>query len=214
MAQRRMFSMKIVDTDRFLDMPQSAQLLYFHLSMRADDEGFVPNPKKIMRAMGNNDDDLKILFAKNFLIGFETGIVVIRDWRIHNYIAKDRFTETHCKDERSQLVTDENGSYTKCIQITDNMKTQVRLGKERLGKDKESRFAPPSQQSVKEYLIEQNIKSFTATQFIDYYEARGWMIGKNKMKDWKAAVRTWKNRETKEAAKPSMYNKLTTDIEQ
>ena len=94
------------------------------------------------------------------------------------------------------------------------MKTQVRLGKERLGKDKESRFAPPSPQSVKEYLIEQNIKSFTSTQFIDYYEARGWMIGKNKMKDWKAAVRTWKNRETKEAAKPSMYNKLTTDIEQ
>jgi len=144
MAQRRMFSLQIVDTDAFLDMPQSSQLLYFHLSMRADDDGFVNNPKKILRMIGCNDDDLKVLLTKRFLISFENGVVVIKHWKIHNYIAKDRYTETKYLEEKSTLITKENGAYTECIQPVYTMSTQVRLGKVRLGKVRlESAHAKP-----------------------------------------------------------------------
>ena len=90
MAERRMFSKLIIDSDMFLDMPLSTQALYFHLSMRADDDGFVNNPKKIQRMIGCNDDDLKVLITKKFIIPFESGICVIKHWKIHNYIRNDR----------------------------------------------------------------------------------------------------------------------------
>jgi hypothetical protein len=137
MAQRRMFSLQIVDTDAFLDMSQTAQLLYFHLAMRADDDGFIGNPKKISRIIGSNDDDMKVLFAKRFLLSFDTGVIVIKHWKIHNYIQKDRYTETKYIEEKSQIVEKQNGSYTECIQTVSSLDTQVRLGKSkvRLGKD-------------------------------------------------------------------------------
>lgn len=116
MAQKRMFNRKITETDDFLDMPHTSQLLYFHLNMGADDEGFVDNAKMIMRMIGATDDSLKILIAKQFLIPFESGIVVIKDWKIHNYIASDRFTKTVYSDEKSALTVGENKEYTKCIQ--------------------------------------------------------------------------------------------------
>jgi len=132
MALRRMFSKTIVDSDAFLDMPQSTQLLYFHLSMRADDEGFVNQPKSIMRIVGSKDDDINLLILKKFIIPFESGVVVIKHWKIHNYIQSDRFIETKYKDEKSQLTLDENNSYslldTKCIQNVSTLDTQVRLG--------------------------------------------------------------------------------------
>ena len=111
MARKRMFDLEIVDTDLFLEMPQSTQNLYFHLGMRADDDGFVSNPKKIIRTIGANQDDLKILFSKQFIIPFESGIVVIRHWKLNNYLRKDRYTETIYKEEKKQLVEDENGVY-------------------------------------------------------------------------------------------------------
>lgn len=111
MARKRMFDLEVVDTDLFLEMPQSTQNLYFHLSMRADDDGFVSNPKKIIRTIGANDDDLKILFSKQFVIPFESGIVVIRHWKLNNYLRKDRYTETIYKEEKKQLTEDENGVY-------------------------------------------------------------------------------------------------------
>ena len=139
MAQRRMFSRKITESDQFLDMPMSAQSLYFHINMQADDDGFVGNVKTIKRMIGASDDDLKLLIAKQFLIPFETGIVVIRDWKIHNYIQKDRYTETFYQQEKAQLETVENKQYqkmdTECIQNVSSSDTQVRLGKDRLGKD-------------------------------------------------------------------------------
>lgn len=137
MAERRMFAKTIIGSDAFLDMPQSTQALYFHLSMRADDDGFVNSPKSIMRLVGCKDDDLRILCSKKFIIPFDSGIVVIKHWKIHNYIAKDRYTETKYKKERDSLSIDENGSYTNCIQIVDESETQGRLGKDRIGKDKE-----------------------------------------------------------------------------
>ena len=99
MAEKRMFSKKIIDSDAFLDMPLSTQALYFHLSMRADDEGFINNPKKVSRMIGCGEDDLKLLIAKNFIIPFESGVVVIKHWLIHNTIRKDRAKETLYKEE-------------------------------------------------------------------------------------------------------------------
>lgn len=116
MARRRMFSKAIIDSDAFLDMPVTTQLLYFHLSMRADDDGFINKPKSIMRSCGGSDDDMKILIAKKFIIPFESGIVVIKHWKIHNLIAKDRYTETNYKKEKATLMLDEKNAYTLCIQ--------------------------------------------------------------------------------------------------
>lgn len=112
MAERRMFAKTIIDSDAFLDMPTSARLLYYDLSMRADDDGFINSPKKIIRMTGASDDDLKVLIAKKFVIPFENGIVVIKHWKIHNYIAKDRYTETKYKEEKAMLQLDENNAYT------------------------------------------------------------------------------------------------------
>ncbi len=136
MAQRRMFSKKVTDTDTFLDMPLSTQALYFHLNMHADDDGFIDNTKTIQRMIGSSDDDRKLLVAKQFLLPFENGLVVIKDWRVHNYIQGDRYHKTQYINEKSQLVVEENNMYTKRVQDVSNMDTQVRLGKDRLGKDR------------------------------------------------------------------------------
>jgi hypothetical protein len=112
MAERRMFAKTIIDSDAFLDMPLSTQALYFHLSMRGDDEGFVNNPKKLARMLGSGDDELKVLIAKKFIILFDSGVIVIKHWKMHNYIRGDRIKETNYADERDMLLTNENGSYT------------------------------------------------------------------------------------------------------
>lgn len=112
MAERRMFTQKIVDSDAFLDMPLSAQALYFHLNMRADDDGFVNNPKKIQRMIGASDDDLKLLIAKRFLLCFDSGIIVIKHWRMHNLLRKDRYCPTQYQDEMALLELKDNKSYT------------------------------------------------------------------------------------------------------
>ena len=140
MAQRRMFSLQIVDSAAFLEMPISSQLLYFHLSMRADDDGFVGNPKKISRIVNANDDDFKVLLAKRFVLSFESGVIVIKHWKIHNYIQSDRYKETLYLEEKKNIITKENNSYTECIQNVSKVDTQVRLelGKVRLGKENTS----------------------------------------------------------------------------
>lgn len=134
MAERRMFAKTIIDSDAFLDMPLSTQSLYFHLSMRADDDGFINNPKKIQRMIGCADDDLKLLIAKNFIIPFESGIVVIKHWKIHNYIRNDRYKETVYQEEMSMLEVKDNKAYTLGIPNGYQMDTQVRLGEVRKGK--------------------------------------------------------------------------------
>ena len=129
-ASRRMFAKTIIDSDAFMDMPLSTQALYFHLSMRADDEGFINNPKKIMRMIGASDDDFKVLSLKNFIIPFESGVVVIKHWKIHNYIQKDRYKPTVYTEEKSKLSVKENGSYTECIQNGYSLDTQDSIGKD------------------------------------------------------------------------------------
>ena len=138
MAKRRMMSMQIVDSDAFLDMPSSAQNLYFHLLARADDEGFSNNYKKIMRIVKAAEDDLKILMAKNFIIIFETGVLVIKHWLIHNTMRKDRITPTSHTEERQQIFIKENGSYTLKNNVVNQMSTncQPNVGLDKISIDK------------------------------------------------------------------------------
>ena len=143
MAERRMFAKTIIDSDAFLEMPISAQLLYFHLSMRADDDGFINKPKAIMRMCGAKDDDINLLFIKKFIIPFESGVVVIKHWKIHNYIRRDTYIETKYKEEKALLELDENSAYrlsvTSPSQFRDESvtspSTQDRIGKDSTGKD-------------------------------------------------------------------------------
>jgi hypothetical protein len=150
MAERRMMSKKIIDTDNFLDMPQSTQCLYFHLLLRADDDGFIQSPKSIMRITGCKEDDLKLLIAKRFVIGFETGVIVIRHWRIHNYVQSDRYSKSELPEaQRVELVNkvyepvempmsaDNNCMDTKCIQNGYNLDTQIRIDKIREEENRE-----------------------------------------------------------------------------
>ena len=141
MAQRRMFSKKITDTDKFIDMPLSSQALYFHLNISADDEGFIDRAKTVQRTIGASDDDMKILIAKGFIIPFESGVVVIRHWRIHNYIQSDRFQATLYQKEKAQLEFDKTKTaslkaFDKCIQNVSKTETQDRLDKTKLDKTK------------------------------------------------------------------------------
>lgn len=205
MAERRMFAKTIIDSDAFLDMPLSAQSLYFHLSMRADDDGFINNPKKIQRMIGASDDDLRILFAKSFLIPFESGIVVIKHWRIHNYIQKDRYKETVYTEEKSLLTLKDNMAYTmdtECIHDVSRMETQVRIGKDSIGKDnsigeKRKRFIPPTLEEVKVYASERG-NLVDAQKFYDYYTQGGWKDAKgNAVKNWKQKMITWEKHSDK-----------------
>lgn len=159
MAQRRMFSLQIVDTDAFMDMPLSAQALYFHLGMRADDDGFVGNARRVQKLVGASGDDLKILLMKRFIMAFDSGVIVIKHWKLSNYIQKDRYRPTFYKEEKATLYLKPDGVYTDhptdgakpCIQPVSSTDTQPesplpddvsevdtscihRIGKDRLGK--------------------------------------------------------------------------------
>lgn len=135
MPERRMFAKTIVDSDAFLEMPLSSQALYFHLGMRADDDGFVNNPKKIQRFVGASDDDMRLLIMKGFILAFDSGVIVIKHWRIHNYIQKDRYKPSVYTEERAALTVKPNGAYTlECIHDGYKLDTQDSIGKIRLGK--------------------------------------------------------------------------------
>ena len=204
MAERRMFAKTIIDSDAFLEMPQSSQNLYFHLAMRADDDGFINNPKSIMRLIGCKDDDANILIAKKFLIPFESGVVVIKHWKIHNYIRNDRYSETKYVEEKSQLEYDENNAYrlTSGIPLVDERLTQVRLGKDRLGKDSIERGdKSPARKKYGEYnhvllTDEQHQKLVTdysadkITEYIKKIDEYCQQYGKS-YKDYNLTIRKW-----------------------
>ena len=135
MASRRMFALSVIDTDSFLEMPLTAQALYFHLGMRADDDGFVSSPKRILKLTSCAEDDLRVLIAKGYAIPFESGVLVINHWKLNNKIQKDRYHATLYKEEMKRLQVDETGMYTECIQDVSKTDTQVRLGKDSIDKD-------------------------------------------------------------------------------
>lgn len=227
-----MFAKTIIDSDAFLDMPVTARLLYYDLAMRADDDGFVNSPKKIMRMIGASQDDLGVLVMRKFIIPFDNGVVVIKHWRIHNYIRRDTYNETPYKEQKELLELDENNAYRMIKQDTstnrqlpvDDTLTQDRIGKDIDRIDKVSieregalprshTFTPPSFEEVEAYCQERN-NGIDAQTFIDYYSARGWMMNsKNKMKDWKAAVRTWEQRHKEEQKAVQSKKKYVTNAE-
>ena len=225
MAERRMFTKKITESDAFLDMPSSTQMLYFHFSMNADDDGFVNNPKKIQKMCGASDDDFKLLIAKSFIILFDSGIIVIKHWKMHNYIQADRYRPTDYVEEKSMLGIKSNKAYTLDVSKMDTECIQNGyIGKDSIGKvsidkdskDKDSkgesvrgekakRFYPPTLDEVKQY-CEERKNNIDPMAFIDFYSSKGWMIGKNRMKDWKAAVRTWERKRKEKSQAGSVYD--------
>ena len=162
MARRRMFNLDIIDTDLFIEMPQSSRLLYYELCMRADDDGFVSSPKKIQRVVGCSDDDFKVLITKKFIIPFETGVVVIRHWKIHNYIQKDRYKETLYSEEKRLLSQEENGAYklmdTSCIQNGNTGKDSIELVKNSIDNNI---YSPAKAEQCKEIIDYLNLKANT-----------------------------------------------------
>lgn len=190
MAERRMFTQKIVDSDAFLDMPLSTQALYFHLNMRADDDGFINNPKKIQRMIGCCDDDLKLLIAKRFIIAFETGVVVIKHWRMHNLLRKDRYNPTQYQEEMTRLMLKDNGSYTESLPVLDNvattwqpndnqMATQDSIGKESIGKlsIEEDREEKKSKETFVSLIESYTTDPLLVSALKDYVEMRKKMKG-------------------------------------
>lgn len=181
MAEKRMFSLKIIDTDAFLDMPMSSQLLYFHLSMRADDEGFVSSPKRIMKLIGCQDDDLKVLIAKRFILSFDSGIVVIKHWLIHNTIRADRIKKTTYQKEKEKLTLNESNGYTELCQPSVNQvstKSPHRLDKTRLDKirlDKESEENSPKKIANNFFNNEEDRKD-KITHLVDKYNLDEYFI--------------------------------------
>lgn len=197
MARRRMFSLDVVDTDRFLDMPSSTQALYFHLGMRADDDGFVASPKRTSAMCGCSADDLNLLAAKGFVRPFESGVLVIVDWKKNNLLRPDRYTPTQFQKEKAQL------GIPAVNQSTYQRVPQVSIGKDSIDKvsvkrerkaDKppRPRFTPPSEDEAINYFDEQGSSAAEAKSFLDYYAANGWKVGgRATMKNWQAAARNW-----------------------
>lgn len=209
MANRRMFAKSVVSKDTFIEMPHSTQLLYFHLGMNADDDGFVDNYRSIMRNIGCNEDNLKLLVVKGFVIWFENRLVIIRHWKVHNQIQKDRYKPTQYIVEKSLLTTSKSGVYsleTKCIQDVYNLETQYSIGKDSiLLNNIESPIYPrvdntdapatiPTIDELKTFCDQQGIK-IDVQRFYNYYASRGWLLDGAPVKDWQALVRCWNTRE-------------------
>lgn len=208
-----MFNKQITRSDAFLDMPRSTRLLYYDLSLDADDDGFIDKYKSIMRLTGASEDDLKLLIAKSFIIPFENGVIVIKHWRMNNLIRSDRYKPTVYQEEKKQLSLKENGSYTKKTTIgipNDNQReTQYSIEKDSIVKESiveevvatapspSKRFVKPTLEQIKEYCLTRK-NNIDAQHFMDFYESKGWKVGNQPMKDWKACVRTWEQRNKQE----------------
>ncbi|WP_238899330.1 replisome organizer [Clostridium sp. YIM B02500] len=216
MADKRMFSKQIIDSDAFLDMPLSAQALYFHLNMRADDDGFINSPKKIQRLINCSEDDLKLLIAKRFVIKFDSGVVVIKHWLIHNYLRKDTYKPTNYIDEKSMLYTKTNKSYTlnppsSTVLLRECDETVPQIREDKISKDKNSidninlSFIDDSIDKVKltqeqyDKLINKFSKDLVHKTIIslDTYIANG----TKKYKDHYRTLNNWCTKNNKEAPK-------------
>lgn len=221
MADRRMFTRKVTDDDNFMSLSSSAQALYLHLSMSADDDGFCNQVSISMFKAHASVADLQQLLEKRYLYQFDNGVIVIKHWRMANALRKDRYTPTVFKEELARLELKPNGSYTfsdngcqlvaSCL--PQNRIDKNRIDKDRLGKynkgesvrgEKADRFIPPDANQVQEYCDSRN-NGIDAQTFVDFYTSKGWMVGKNKMKDWKAAVRTWE-RNSKRSCNTAVVN--------
>lgn len=252
MAERRMFAKTVVLSDAFLDMPPSARCLYFTYGMLADDDGFVNNPKSVMRQCGSTAEDIQKLVDGGYIIKFDSGVIAITAWRVNNLIKNDRYVPTACTKEKKMLNATNSGFYVESTCGSDNseksaspvpvsepscnhsdsttgtkveptrnqsgteVEPQDRLGKVSIGQDnkktsahggahaceepKRKFFTPPTVEEVREYCRSRN-NNVDPEQFCSFYESKGWMVGQNRMKDWKASIRTWER--SREHASPS-----------
>ena len=239
MANKRMLSNKITESDAFLEMPMSAQCLYFHLCMNADDDGFLGGIKRIMRMLGAAEDDFKILVGKRFLLDFGNGVVVIKHWRIHNTISQNRYHETVYLDEKAMLYLKDDKSYsfdegtpllecglqTACKRLTSGLQTadsglgldiDLDLEKKRKSKrekdTKRERFVKPTLEQIEAYKQEQHL-NINSQKFFNYYESVGWIVKTKPMKDWKAAMRYWHDNEGPRNASRANFTQRTDDLD-
>ena len=215
MAQKRMFDKKVVGSDKFIDLPNSSKALYFMAGMEADDKGFF-QPRKLQRMCGFSDDDYKILIAKGFFITFESGVMVVTDWNKNNWLDSRRITETEYIDELNMLkLINQKYEIRQELDIAKPMLSEYSIEENSIDKNKkeiykEKRFKKPTLEEVKDYCNERK-NGIDAQRFIDFYESKDWMIGKNKMKDWKACVRTWEKGNKKESITPEWFDKNLND---
>ena len=201
MAQRRMFSKDITNSSIFLKMPVSSRLLYYDLGMNADDDGFVEH-FMVLKMTGATQQDLGVLEINGLVKIFDDNVLWIKDWKENNYIQKDRY-------KPSKYLAIYNLD-TKCIQ--NGYSGKVRIGKDSIDNIKENikentTFKKPTIEEIEEYCKSRN-NSVNAIAFYDFYESKNWMIGKNKMKDWKACVRTWEQRESSKKVKDIDWRNL------
>lgn len=202
MAERRMFTKKVTDDDNFMALSSSAQALYLHLSMSSDDDGFCNQVTVSMFKAHASVQDLQALLEKRYIYQFENGVIVIKHWRMANALRKDRYTPTAFQKELAQLKIKDNGSYTMSeerlpdgCQVVAERLPQVSIGKVSTSKGNvERRFAPPTVDEVQAYMEEAHL-TMDADKFIDFYESKGWRVGSQPMKDWKAAARNWARRD-------------------
>lgn len=199
-----MFAKSIVLSDAFLDMPLTARCLYFTLGMMADDDGFVSSPKAIMRQCGASQDDMSILLQKRYVLGFDTGVIVIKHWRINNYLRNDRYQQTTYVEEKDTLALDQKGAYTEKDKVGIPSMGIPSIGKDRLGKKSIRKFEPPTLEDVKAYAKSRGNK-VDAQKFYDYYTAGNWVDVKgNPVKNWKQKMITWESKQP--AEKPNKFN--------
>lgn len=213
MAERRMFAKSIVLSDAFLDMPMSARCLYFTLGMLADDDGFIGSPKSIMRQCGATNDDMLILLQKRYLLDCDNGVLVIKHWRMNNYLQRDRYKETTYLEEKAKLIIDEKGAYTEsktqCIQ-------DVYTGKDSIGKDsigyRESKHKHGQYNNV--LLTDDDLEKLKQEipndyqRYIEKVSEYCASTGKS-YKNYLATIRNWHRRDI-EKVKPQIEDKLPT----
>lgn len=197
MAQKRMFDKTITNSDDFLELPDSSQVLYFHLNMNADDDGFVNNWKSILKMTGTKEDDLKILIAKSFVIPFDSGVIVIKHWRINNYLRNDRYKMTNYKDELSMLNVDENGEY-----LLSNNDIGIPL-------------VYPVKNSIEKNSIDKNnnitdAKQVLSTNIFDYYQERIGILSPNQYEKMNEYITKYSEDKIKEAIDTSCDNGVKT----
>lgn len=196
MAQRRMFNKSITNSSKFLKMPMSSRLLYYDLGMNADDDGFVEH-FMVLRMTGATMQDLGVLELNGLIKVFDENVLWIKDWKENNYIQKDRY-------QPSKYLQMYNLD-TICIQNVDTGKDSIgKISIDNIKENIKEKFKKPTLEEVESYCKERN-NNVDPERFIDFYESKDWMIGKNKMKDWKACIRTWENK-TKEKI-PNWFNK-------
>ena len=231
MAERRMFTKKVSDSDAFIEMPSAAQALYFHLNQGADDDGFNNQIQIAMLKAHASLDDLKVLMMKNFIIRFDSGVIVIKHWRMHNTLRKDRYTPTNFQEELSLLGIKDNGSYTLGCQMVAKRLPQDSIGKDSVvevsivedNKEKENKkekkprakkeFVPPTYEEVVEYAKSRGREDL-ARKFFDYFDTGEWIDSKgNKVRNWKQKFITWESNNEKSST-IAPQRSITTEKDQ